>query len=53
MNRFRIPTPKNTNSNNEDEKVLLDKLIKMSKDYPNNYDLGKKIREYVNNLKND
>ncbi len=53
MSRFRIPTPQNTKPNNNEEKVIIDTLIKMAKDYPNNYDLGKKIREYVNNLKND
>ncbi len=54
MSRFKIPTSKNTKSNNDDnEKVLLDDLIDMLKVFPNNYELGKKIREYVNNLKND
>ena len=53
MSRFRIPTPKNTKPSENEENVLLDKLIKMSKDYPNNYTLGKEIRKYVNNLKND
>jgi len=54
MSRFRIPASKNAKSNNDDnEKVLLDDLIKMVKDYPNNYTLGKEIREYINNLKND
>ena len=53
MSRFKIPTSKNTKSNNDDDKVLLDELIDMIKVFPNNYELGKKIREYVNNLKND
>ena len=53
MNRFRIPTPQNKKTNNNDEKVLLDKLVKMVKDHPNNYTLGKEIRNYVNNLKDD
>jgi hypothetical protein len=53
MSRFKIPTSKNTKSNNDDDKVLLDELIDMIKVFPNNYELGKKIREYVNDLKND
>ena len=52
MSRFRIPTPLNVIPNSNDGKVLLD-IIKMVDEYPNNYELGKKIREYVNNLKND
>jgi len=53
MSRFRIPTPNNTKPTENEEKVLLDTLIKMVKDYPNNYVLGKEIRKYVNKLKND
>ena len=53
MNRFKIPTPQNTKTNNNDKKVLLDKLVKMVKEHPNNYTLGKEIREYVNKLSND
>jgi len=53
MNRFRIPTPKNTKPSENEEKVVLAKIIKMAKDYPNNYTLGEEIRKYVNNLKND
>ena len=50
MSRFKIPTSKNTKSNNDDnEKVILDDLIDMLKVFPNNYDLGKKIRsKYLN-----
>lgn len=53
MSRFRIPTPQNTKPNNNEEKAIIDTLIKMMEDYPNNYTLGEKIRKYVNNLKND
>ena len=53
MSRFRIPTPKNTKPSENEEKVVLAKIIKMAKDYPNNYTLGKEIRKYVNNLKDD
>ncbi len=53
MSRFRIPTPKNTKPNENEEKVIFDDLVDMVKVFPNNYELGKKIREYVNNLKND
>jgi|14_taG_2_1085336.scaffolds.fasta_scaffold16421_2 hypothetical protein len=49
MSRFRIPTPLNVNPNSNDEKVLLD-IIKMVEKYPNNMQLGKKIRTYINNL---
>tara|TARA_Y100000389_G_scaffold114640_1_gene111779 strand:+ start:199 stop:342 length:144 start_codon:yes stop_codon:yes gene_type:complete len=45
MSRFKIPTSKNTKSNNGDnEKVLFDELVDMIKVFPNNYELGKKIR---------
>ena len=36
MSRFRIPTPKNTKPSENEEKVVLAKIIKMAKDYPNN-----------------
>ena len=53
MNRFRIPTPQNTKTNKIDEKLVLEKLIEIVNKTPNNYTLGKEIREYVNKLSND
>jgi hypothetical protein len=49
MSRFKIPTSKNTKSNNDDDKVLLE-IIKIVEHYPNNMELGKIIRTYINNL---
>ena len=52
MSRFKIPTLLNKEPKLTNNKTLLD-IIKIVEQYPNNMELGKKIREYVNNLKND
>ena len=52
MSRFRIPTLLNKEPKLTDNKTLLD-IIKIVEQYPNNMELGKKIRTYINNLDND
>ena len=45
-NRFKIPT-KTKKEGNDD---VLEILKKMVKEYPNNMELGKEIRKFINNL---
>jgi hypothetical protein len=49
MSRFRIPTLLSKEPKLTDNKTLLE-IIKIVEHYPNNMELGKIIRTYINNL---